>query len=110
MAKSERGYRLLDPVQGSVKAEPVELDRQMSPITAFKAIAYSCLRHFRLNETIFATRQNAAALHQTRVALRRLRSACSLFKPIIRDTEATRLQDELKWLASVLGEARNIDV
>jgi triphosphatase len=97
-------------VQGSVKAEPVELDRQMSPITAFKAIAYSCLRHFRLNETIFATRQNAAALHQTRVALRRLRSACSLFKPIIRDTEATRLQDELKWLASVLGEARNIDV
>ena len=110
MAKSERGYRLLDPVQGSVKAEPVELDRQMSPINAFQAIAYSCLRHFRLNETIFATRQNAAALHQTRVALRRLRSAYSLFKPIIRDTEATRLQDELKWLASVLGEARNIDV
>jgi triphosphatase len=110
MAKSERGYRLLEPVQVSVKAEPVELDRQMSPTNAFQAIAYACLRHFRLNETIFATRQNAAALHQTRVALRRLRSACSLFKPIIRDTEATRLQDELKWLASVLGEARNIDV
>ncbi len=110
MAKSERGYRLLEPVQVSVKAEPVELDRQMSPNNAFQAIAYSCLRHFRLNETIFATRQNAAALHQTRVALRRLRSAYSLFKPIIRDTEATRLQDELKWLASVLGEARNIDV
>nr|WP_246714695.1 CHAD domain-containing protein [Rhizobium leguminosarum] len=50
------------------------------------------------------------ALHQARVALRRLRSAFSLFKPLLMGDEPKRIQEELRWLAGVLGEARNLDV
>jgi CHAD domain-containing protein len=53
---------------------------------------------------------NAEALHQARVALRRLRSAYSLFKRLLPGAEPQRLKDELRWLAGVLGEARNLDV
>ncbi len=39
-----------------------------------------------------------------------LRSAFSLYKPLLTDAEAERLKDELRWLAGTLGDARNLDV
>lgn len=48
------------------------------------------------------------AVHQMRVACRRLRSALKAFKSVVRDTERT--QDELKWLGALLGEARDLEV
>jgi CHAD domain-containing protein len=44
------------------------------------------------------------------IALRRLRSAFSLFRPLLIGDEPKRIQEELRWLAGVLGEARNLDV
>ncbi len=108
--KAERGF-LLGAAQPFVyKAETVALERDAKAVAAFQAIAASCFRHFRLNEDILLARRNAEALHQARVALRRLRSAFSLFRPLLRGQEAQRLKDELRWLAAVLGEARNLDV
>jgi CHAD domain-containing protein len=50
------------------------------------------------------------AIHQMRVATRRMRSALQAYSPVI-DREATRqLGAELKWLASVLGAARDLEV
>lgn len=48
------------------------------------------------------------AVHQMRVASRRLRSALKAFKSVVQDTGA--VQDELKWLGAVLGEARDLEV
>jgi CHAD domain-containing protein len=48
------------------------------------------------------------AVHQARVASRRLRSAFKAFKSLLGDT--AELQDELKWLGEVLGEARDLEV
>ncbi|MEV5411456.1 CYTH and CHAD domain-containing protein [Thermopolyspora sp. NPDC052614] len=48
------------------------------------------------------------AVHQMRVASRRLRSALKSFKTIIADT--THIQDELKWLGQALSEARDLEV
>ncbi|GAA3601607.1 CYTH and CHAD domain-containing protein [Nonomuraea rosea] len=48
------------------------------------------------------------AVHQMRVAARRLRSALKAFKTVVTDTE--RLQEELQWLGAVLGEARDLEV
>jgi CHAD domain-containing protein len=43
--------------------------------------------------------------------MRRLRSAFSLFAPMIRDDEAfAPLREELRWFTNQLGEARNLDV
>ncbi|MEX2693612.1 CHAD domain-containing protein [Rhizobium mongolense] len=82
----------------------------MDASSAFQAISFSCVRHFRLNEELLRSKGNPEALHQMRVALRRLRSAFSLFKAIIPGGEPRRLKEELRWLAVVLGEARNVDV
>ncbi|MEV1169358.1 CYTH and CHAD domain-containing protein [Nonomuraea sp. NPDC049784] len=48
------------------------------------------------------------AVHQMRVAARRLRSALKAFKSVVTDTGP--LQDELRWLGTVLGEARDLEV
>ncbi|HEX9947959.1 MAG TPA: CHAD domain-containing protein [Allosphingosinicella sp.] len=111
MSKSERGFRLLEGRTPRVrKAEKVKLVPSMSVGEAFAAIVQSCLRHFRLNEPLFANETNARALHQSRVAIRRLRSALTLFKPVLTDAETDRLRSELRWIAGQLGEARNLDV
>lgn len=110
LTKAERGFALADGTLGHVaKAEPVRLAADMSVGEGFVAIVHACLRHFRLNEAPVARRE-AAALHQARVAMRRLRSALSLFGPVIRDEAYRRLREELRWFTGELGEARNIDV
>ena len=110
MTKAERGYRLLETAKTVFKAEPLSLEPSSNVTGALQQIAASCFRHFRLNEAFLLDRRNPESLHQARVALRRLRSAFSTFKPVTRDAESSRLCGELKWLAAVLGEARNIDV
>lgn len=110
MTKAERGYRLRDAVAFSVKAEPVALDPSMMANEAFLRIAGSCLRHYRLNEALLLDHYDAKALHQARVAIRRLRSAIWLFRPMLEPADVARFQGELKWLAGMLGEARNLDV
>lgn len=110
MSKAERGFRLIDAEQIVFKAEPVELDREMYVAKSFRTIALACLRHYRLNEDVLRVRRNPEALHQARVSLRRLRSAISLYRDILGDAESERLKGELKWLAGVLGRARDVDV
>lgn len=109
-AKAERGYGLREELRRAIKAEPLRLDRSMSAVSSFQAIAEACFRHFRLNEDLFLQNRNAEALHQARVALRRLRSAFSIYGVMLPDGQSQRLKEELKWLATTLGDARNIDV
>ncbi|ANZ35589.1 CHAD domain containing protein [Lentzea guizhouensis] len=55
-------------------------------------------------------RKEDDAVHQMRVATRRMRSALQAFGKII-DRDATRpLTDELKWLAGILGDSRDLEV
>jgi len=109
-SKAERGYRLTGPAPTMVKAELVKLAAGMTAADAFRHIAQSCVRQFRLNEALLLAGRDAGALHQVRVALRRLRSAFSIFKPVIGGDAHTPLRDELRWLASELANARNLDV
>ena len=108
-SKSERGYLLLGPALRFVKADPLVLSRETTSADALREIAGSCLRQFRLNEPLI-DRNNPEALHQSRVALRRLRSALSIFKDVADDQTAERLRGEVKWLANTLGRARDLDV
>nr|WP_295372007.1 CHAD domain-containing protein [uncultured Sphingosinicella sp.] len=111
LTKAERGYALADGAVGRVvKAERIDLTPAMSAAEAFAAIAASCLRQFRLNETIVERTQDPSALHQARVAMRRLRSAFTFFRPIIGDQEFLTLREEVRWFTDQLGDARNLDV
>jgi inorganic triphosphatase YgiF len=110
-SKSDRGYSLLEKTdRRAIQAEPVELKPDMTAGAAFQAIARGCIRHFRLNEPLVIETGEAEALHQARVALRRLRSALNLFKPLLLGPEAEPLKARLKDLTQALGDVRDHDV
>lgn len=109
-AKSERGYRLLAPAPSCFKAEPIMLEAGVGAREAFEVIVRACVRQYRLNEDLLLDHYEPRALHQARVAVRRLRSALTLFKPKLKDQDVARFQDDLRWLAKLLGEARDLDV
>ncbi len=111
ISKGERGYRLAAGVWGDpVKMSPPPLDAGMSAAEAFCAIAHGCLRQIMLNAPAFETGQEVEAVHQIRVAIRRLRAAFALFRPLIADEAFPALAADLKWLSDQLGATRDIDV
>ncbi len=113
MAKSARGFALIDgSVPAPCKAEPVTLPEGASTADAFRHVARACLRHMRLNENAFLELgRDPDALHQMRVALRRLRSAFSLFTPLLEGApRAASNPDEIQRVPEPFGHARNLDV
>ena len=50
------------------------------------------------------------AVHQARVATRRMRSDLRTFAPLLDEGWSTPLRDELRWLGDALGEVREADV
>ncbi|WP_051128733.1 CYTH and CHAD domain-containing protein [Sphingomonas sp. MM-1] len=110
-SKAERGYRLIAGRDaGPAKAEPLALADDATAAQAFGAAAGACLRQFRLNEPLVMADWHAGALHQARVALRRLRSTIALFRPMLADHLPAHLDGELRWLAGAMARARAIDV
>ena len=110
-SKAERGYALYrDALATPLKAGMPALDAGMSVSDAFAAIAWSTLRHLHGNEQGVLAGEDPEFLHQMRVALRRLRSALSAFSGALPDVARKPVADDLKWLASALGPARDWDV
>jgi triphosphatase len=109
-SKAERGYRLLSgDGESAVKAVAVALRPDMPAGQAFQAVAHACLA--QLLDNLPALRKgDSEALHQARVALRRLRAAISLFADIVRDQQTAAIKNELKWITSEFGPAREMDV
>ena len=110
-SKAERGYQLAAgrPLTAGVRADPFALDPTLSAAEALQRIGRVCLDQILRNEAaIFAGR--ADGVHQMRVAVRRLRAALSAFRKMLPPQQRRRADDELRWLANALGEARNFDV
>jgi len=55
-------------------------------------------------------RDEPDAVHQMRVTTRRLRSTLQTFGKVLRAADTRHLQDELRWLSHVLGDARDSEV
>jgi len=109
-SKPDHGYALISgdshPV---VWATDIHLDPDMTCAEAFRVIAHNGLRQLAANEP--AVREGRPeAVHQMRIGLRRVRAAMSLFGEIVADSESERIKSGLKWLASTLGPARDLDV
>src|SRR4051812_45184644 len=82
---TENGRHLVKAGPGRVtKAPKAEVHPDMSVAEGFTAIVLSCLEHFRSNESAFVDERDPEALHQLRVATRRLRTALDLFRPVLR--------------------------
>jgi len=109
-SKAERGYALYrskDPKP--VKAHRAALVPALTVGGAFKVIMQAGLAHLQANANGMLAGNDLEYLHQMRVALRRLRSAFSVFEPVMPGAAAPMLA-EIKWLASCLGPARDWDV
>jgi len=111
LSKEERGLLLAKGALGTAqKASALDIDRNMNVAQAFMAVVHECVRHFRLNERLIIEKRDPEALHQARVAMRRLRTAFSLFRPAIRQGSLEPLRNELRAFIEPFGEARNLDV
>jgi CHAD domain-containing protein len=77
--------------------------------TVFRLVASSCLEDVKAHHR-GARNGDPVAVHQTRVALTRLRAAIAFFAPMVKDSEWIRLNSELKWLNGYLGATRDLDV
>jgi inorganic triphosphatase YgiF len=110
ISKQERGERLFRGEQRAEKAQAATIDGRMAVGQVFAQIFNSCIRQFRLNELHIVEQSDAEALHQARIAMRRLRGALTLFRPAIRRSTIKPWRDELRWLTRSLANARDIDV
>jgi inorganic triphosphatase YgiF len=111
LSKEERGRMLgehaLDHEQ---KAREPDISDKLTVGQTFVAIVQECIRHFRLNQALIIAERDPDALHQARVAMRRLRSAFILFRPAIRQGSLEPLRSELRDFLKPFGTARNLDV
>ena len=109
-AKADRGYELvrndIDPID---KATDVHLSSEITTKEAFRIIGNGCLRQLIADEPAMIA-GDVEALHQMRVALRRLRAAISAFSNVVADSEWRGIKAELRWITGELGPARDLDV
>jgi triphosphatase len=110
-SKAERGYALVSGLIGApVKAATPALQPAMTVAQAFRTVVFSCIAHLQANERGQLETDDPEYLHQARVALRRLRSALSVFNRAFPRALFEELVVELRWLGSCLGPARDWDV
>jgi inorganic triphosphatase YgiF len=110
-SKAARGQALVAgaPLQARRK-ERVELPADATAAEAFQATARNALGQIAANAAVLRAEPQPEAIHQLRVAARRLRSAVATFGPLLREKEAEAIKDELRWLAHACDAARNLDV
>jgi CHAD domain-containing protein len=89
---------------------PPEVDADAGVETLLRHdLASGTLRLFR-HEAGVRTGEDPEAVHQARVATRRLRSTLRTFSELLDKEWTDRLRDDLKWLADLLGQVRDTDV
>lgn len=98
--------------EGSVvKAAPIVLPIDARATLVLADVMHACLMHLEPNQQRYLASGHPGNLHQSRVAIRRLRSAFSLGRRLlVHDPEAIKLKARLRASALPLGEARDLDV
>lgn len=106
--------RLLRQAAGQMpawrKAVPLDLPAEATVEEALMLIVGHCLDHLTDNEAATRLSDHPEGVHQMRVALRRLRSALRIFRPILPADQHRWLDEETRWLTQSLGDARDLDV
>ena len=111
-SKSARARALADKAAANAAhAAQAGVAREMDASAGFQAIAWACLSHMLENVPLVVATGDPEALHQCRVAIRRLRAGLGLFDALFAgDAQADVLDAELKAAASATGPARDSHV
>lgn len=108
-SKFARGMRLFHP-RVVTAAEPQALVTSDTVVTGARKVIARHLARVQRHDPATRAGDDPEAVHDMRVALRRLRAAVRAFKPGLPQAQREALAEELTWLTQVLGEVRDIDV
>jgi inorganic triphosphatase YgiF len=110
-SKAQRGFELATQTAPAVHTLRQPLPNgDPSLDDALAAILQSALQQFLANQAAARDGRDPEGVHQLRIALRRLRCAFALMRPLARSQALDELRGDAKWLLSGLGTARNWDV
>jgi triphosphatase len=110
-SKAARASRLrTDEPPTPVKSQGLSLTPEISLDEAIAALLHNCLAHFLDNLPALASGDRVEAVHQMRVAMRRLRSALGLIGRAFPCEAFEDLRASSKRIGALLGEARDRDV
>lgn len=111
VSKAEQGFRLTAPeTPSAMKALTIEYGTDALLDDAVVAVISNALAQFIGNWAVLRTSDQPEAIHQMRVALRRLRAALAIFKRALPCPEFDVLRSEARRIATALGPARECDV
>ena len=110
-SKAERGYGLaFDLVQRAAKAELVSITAGHVVDDVITLLIGTCWHHLLKNHVVAQEGSDPEGVHQMRLALRRLRTICALFRRDIPSPAFQAVNSEARWLMQQLGPARDWDV
>jgi len=89
---------------------PAPISADLTVSDAFATIMDHNYRYLIQWEDTAKNWNDIEGVHQFRVTIRRMRSALSLFRTAIPKEASHHWSDEMRWLASELGLARDLDV
>jgi inorganic triphosphatase YgiF len=110
-SKADRGNRLafgLTPKATKVKAPAIAAEHMVDDIIGL--LLGSCQHQLLANQAMVEDGVDPEGVHQMRVALRRLRTAFALLRPELDWPMLQVFDADAKWLAKLLGAARDWDV
>ncbi len=81
-----------------------------SPALALRRILASCQADLRKHRVLMLRSKHPVGVHQTRVALRKMRAALGLFRAAVDGPVVRSLNAEARWLAGECGPARDLHV
>lgn len=111
LPKSARAHLLLSGrAPEPMRASRPRLGRHAAVGPAFATIARNCLAQLRANAAAIERGDDPEGIHQFRVALRRLRSAFSVFADAMPAATRRRMAASLRRLARRCDPARELDV
>jgi inorganic triphosphatase YgiF len=109
--KAARGYALADAATAQPqKAIPVKLSEDDTVAAAFEKVVIGCVAQMQANEAAILATGAVEAIHQFRVALRRLRAIVGAHRELIDDTVHAAWSIDLRWAQRACGPARDLDV
>jgi inorganic triphosphatase YgiF len=109
-SKAARGWRLVSGAQPeAVKADAPTVQPDLAGAEAFHRLVSSLIAALVENQPA-AMAGAAEGVHRMRIAVRRLRTALTLFRPYLDQEQEARFTDALRRLGRILGEARDWDV
>jgi len=111
ISKAARGFALFDETAPeAVKAPKFLLRRERSVSETFREVFGVCIANIVDNEPIAMDGKDPEGVHQIRVSIRRMRSLLAILNNRIDPERTGWLREELKWLHSSMGPARDWDV